>query len=482
MADYHVWASGDNSDGLSWETAYQTLHAAIGGVPLAGGFDIIARAGAYAENSGSNYLATARAFTAPVVVRNETIGGTDVIVNTSGAGTPAYLIDLNGAANLTFRDITFAATQSNTSTVIAIRGTSANLTFIRCRTTAVGGMASATGVNFITNPTGSNFTFIGCAISGKGTTGGGGISAYGKSAAETISNLAFINCDVTTGGRFALRAKYVDGLTISGGHYEPLNQVLGQTALWFGEDNNQTDGHVTGLVVTDVDVVSTGGHGILLGGITTSPIIDRVRIAAGGDYGFVDKSNGATVRNCLIVGGSTGPLVFKGTNWDGGNHTTTSTYDNCTIINTIGAGALFVWEQVDEDASTMPYNCTLTNCAVKATAGVVFVRVAAFCTWANNMVFDHGVYQGTEGTIKPTITNSVNGTLSVDAMYIPFANGNCDVGRGLPGKRLLGASDVYGRSVLRADAEAIGAVSPQRRNPRNILQPIVQYASEMVSI
>lgn len=116
------------------------------------------------------------------------------------------------------------------------------------------------------------------------------------------------------------------------------------------------------------------------------------------------------------------------------------------------------------------HNCTIEY----ATAGVA--RTAGDLS---NCIIDNCT-DTTTGSGGTESNNIVDGAQELDALGIPTPGGNCDVGRGDPSARpWVGGEDLHGRPKLRADADAIGPVYPQRDDPENILEPLTQFAGEM---
>lgn len=457
----------DSNDGsthaLAW-ASWDHAHATIGDGEICDVDD-----GIYRESTGVfDYWRPTRAFTSETIFRAATPHSTGVIITTSGSGTPTNNAHFVRTDNLTLIDITFRVTQSNPTANVQVSGATTDFKMIRCAM-LMGEQTQDCGAFWKISAAGNGsvYRLIDCKFE---ASGGSKTGIYFIGASGNLVDDVIVRGCRGWGGGYGLRARYISNLKV---YNSSFTGTTGGEGIKCGNDDAAVDEGMDGLEIrnTFAENLLLANRALFLGGGCNNSIIDGCWFKGGANCVW-DGSDGATFRSCVFVN-NTFSGVIRNVNLNKTNTRvgTPSVYDNCSIIG--WAGQHYGIQAIQEGA-LQATKVTFTNCA--AWAHEVFGPDTED-NWGTTL-FTNGVYGPRPGNNPPAITNSVNVIPEIDALLIPVVGGNCDIGKGVVGKRTLGQLDCYGRPVLRADADAIGAVYPQRADRRNILKPIVQYASE----
>lgn len=462
MAYYVTKTGNDANDGSAADDdhAWLTLVKAFGaaGIPLAGGDTLYVGAGTYAEDSGSGYLQIIRQYTSPVVARPLNGVNRSVIVTGTSYGISLYYV-----ANLTLHGFVITGT-TGYATGMRISGRGENLEFYDC---TLNGAGSADGMEFAKrDELGMGGIILRrCIVNGSGK----GFQALGL-AGQQIAGIEIDDCDIVSPIRTAVQISYADSVHIHNSRIT-TNAAIGYIGLGLGADGS-ADFEMTNVVVEDNVITADTSHALLVGGGCVSPVIRRNRCVSANNYPIVIKGatcTDAIVTNNLFIGETVQSVLVKGS--------VRPQIVNNTLICTT-SGQCFA---------------TVDNSGVESTGVVVKNNVmiaggAATC-WAINinsdddtLVADHNVYDGTMGALIPALgvgSHSISAPAYLDSEYIPMFNSPCNPGNGDNTLRSLGELDFLRRPKLRMDAGCIGAVTPQRKDNRNVLLPLVQHASEI---
>lgn len=255
-----------------------------------------------------------------------------------------------------------------------------------------------------------------------------------------------------------------------GGNTGSQNVTLDRCEAWFcgddgfdiagagstGANNLQVLRCIAGFC--GVKSSTESGDGFSSHGDATNIVYDSC-LAVGNKFsGFhhVESCSGI-IRNCTLIGNGDA----SGTPSSEGNMECSST-GRWDVINTIFKGGYPVDIQTYSVANVVTKNCVFDS------------------TGATPIKYDGNAKTVAQWKAICSDTTSVQGSAGLDANFAPSSTGAARVGMGAPTQRSIGSLDLYGRPKLRADADCIGAVYPQRDDERNVLQPVMQFSGEAV--
>lgn len=502
MATYYVKPSigSDANNGTDWTAAHAvaTITRALALCSTAGGHTILIEDGETTDESGA-YINLNKEFTAEVVVRPRTLLGPyqqGASIGNADSSNAYFMLNNPACANMTFRNLALVP-QLTATTGIALgyNGDVTNIRFYDCSYTMPAINSRMLYSPYTTSLSGVHFIRCICITALASTAA---IIQIAPAGAKPMSDFRIEDCILTSNAVYTafIHATCAD-MSIRGNRITNSGSSI---VLHIG-DQNALGLRSSNVVVEDNIITNAASHCLYVNADSATIRRNKINVGGTGDYGIVLKwGSGYDVYcNRVVMATSTaGAAAFriKAIN-------TAADASVCGVYNNTATGIAANQQGVyvskgDDDQPCL--NTAFVNNAIVGAAGFTAVVWPADAQASGTVDCDHNRFDGGSGNsniLGTTCTtaaamaaawtaggfsgNASHSALTADvdaSSLIPSRTGNCRPGMGSNAYRALGAQDYYGRPKLRADADCIGAVYPQRNAVENILLPVSQFPLE----